>query len=83
MNHITTTQAAKLLRVHPNSVVRLLDKAGVKYEMVGKSRAYQASDVERIAAARNKAKASDVERVAAARNKATALEMIKQFRGRR
>ena len=68
MNHITTTQAAKLLRVHPNSVVRLLDKAGVKYEMVGKSRAYQASDVERVAAARNKV---------------TAIEMIKQFRGRR
>jgi len=68
MNHITTTQAAKLLKVHPNSVVRLLDKNGVAYEMVGKSRAYQASDVERVAAARNKA---------------TALEMIKQFRGRR
>ena len=68
MNHITTTQAAKLLRVHPNSVVRLLDKAGVKYEMVGKSRAYQASDVEQIAAARNKV---------------TAIEMIRQFRRRR
>ena len=68
MNHITTTQAAKLLKVHPNSVVRLLDKNGVAYEMVGKSRAYQESDVEQIAAARNKAKA---------------LEMIKQFRGRR
>jgi len=68
MNHITTTQAAKMLKVHPNSVVRLLDKNGVEYEMIGKSRAYQASDVERVAAARNKAKA---------------LEMIKQFRRRR
>ena len=66
MNHITTTQAAKLLRVHPNSVVRLLDKNGVGYEMVGKSRAYQLRDVERIAAARNKA---------------TAIEMIRRFRG--
>ena len=68
MNHITTTQAAKLLNIHPNSVVRLLDKNGVEYEMIGKSRAYQASDVERVAAARNKV---------------TALEMIKQFRRRR
>ena len=68
MNHITTTAAAKLLKVHPNSVVRLLDKNGVAYEMVGKSRAYQESDVEQIAAARNKAKA---------------IEMIRQFRGRR
>ena len=68
MNHITTTQAAKLLRVHPNSVVRLLDKNGVEYEMIGKSRAYQASDVERVAAARNKV---------------TAIEMIRQFRRRR
>ena len=68
MNHITTTQAAELLKVHPNSVVRLLDKNGVAYEMVGKSRAYQASDVEQIAAARNKAKA---------------IEMIRQFRRRR
>ena len=68
MNHITTTQAAELLRVHPNSVVRLLDKNGVAYEMIGKSRAYQTSDVEQIAAARNKV---------------TALEMIRQFRRRR
>ena len=68
MNHITTAAAAKLLNIHPNSVVRLLDKNGVGYEMIGKSRAYQASDVEQIAAARNRAKA---------------IEMIKQFRGRR
>ena len=68
MNHITTTQAAKLLNIHPNSVVRLLDKNGVEYEMIGKSRAYQASDVERVAAARNKV---------------TAIEMIRQFRRRR
>ena len=65
MNHITTTQAAKLLKVHPNSVVRLLDKNGVAYEMIGKSRAYQESDVEQIAAARNRTKA---------------LEMIRQFK---
>jgi len=68
MTHITTTQAAKMLKVHPNSVVRLLDKNGVEYEMIGKSRAYQASDVERVAAARNKV---------------TAIEMIRQFRRRR
>ena len=68
MNHITTTQAAKMLKVHPNSVVRLLDKNGVAYEMIGKSRAYRLQDVERIAATRNKA---------------TALEMVKQFRRRR
>ena len=68
MNHITTTQAAELLRVHPNSVVRLLDKNGVEYEMIGKSRAYQLQDVEQIAAARNRTKA---------------LEMIRQFRRRR
>jgi GTP cyclohydrolase II len=68
MNHITTTAAAELLRVHPNSVVRLLNKEGVVYEMVGKARAYRLRDVERVAAARNKA---------------TALEMIKRFRRRR
>ena len=68
MNHITTTQAAKMLKVHPNSVVRLLDKNGVEYEMIGKSRAYRLRDVERVAAARNKV---------------TALEMIRRFRGRR
>ena len=68
MNHITTTQAAKLLNIHPNSVVRLLDKNGVAYEMIGKSRAYQLRDVERVAAARNKV---------------TAIEMIRQFRRRR
>ena len=68
MNHITTTQAAKLLNIHPNSVVRLLDKNGVAYEMIGKSRAYQESDVERVAAARNRAKA---------------IEMIRRFRRRR
>ena len=68
MNHITTTAAAKLLNIHPNSVVRLLDKNGVAYEMVGKARAYQASDVERVAAARNRAKA---------------IEMIRRFRRRR
>jgi len=68
MNHITTTAAAKLLNIHPNSVVRLLDKNGVAYEMIGKARAYQASDVEQVAATRNKAKA---------------IEMIKQFRRRR
>jgi len=68
MNHITTTQAAKMLKVHPNSVVRLLDKNGVEYEMIGKSRAYQLRDVERVAAARNKVKA---------------IEMIRQFRRRR
>ena len=68
MNHITTTQAAKMLKVHPNSVVRLLDKNGVEYEMIGKSRAYRLRDVEQIAAARNRTKA---------------LEMIRQFRRRR
>ena len=68
MNHITTTQAAKMLKVHPNSIVRLLDIADVEYEMIGKSRAYQLQDVERIAAARNKV---------------TAIEMIRQFRRRR
>ena len=56
-----------MLKVHPNSVVRLLDKNGVEYEMIGKSRAYQLRDVEQIAAARNRTKA---------------LEMIRQFRGR-
>ena len=68
MNHITTTQAAKMLKVHPNSVVRLLNKEGVECEMIGKSRRYQLQDVERVAAARNRTKA---------------LEMIRQFRRRR
>ena len=68
MNHITTTQAAELLKVHPNSVVRLLDKNGVGYEMVGKARAYRLRDIEQIAAARNRAKA---------------IEMIRRFRRRR
>jgi len=68
MNHITTAAAAKLLNIHPNSVVRLLDKNGVGYEMIGKSRAYRLRDVERVAAARNKVKA---------------IEMIRQFRRRR
>jgi len=52
MNYITATQAAAILKVHPGHATRLLDRERVKFEQVGKARAYKTSDVNRLAAKR-------------------------------
>ena len=54
MKIITTTQAAERLGIHPKSVARMLDNKGVPFFMVGRARAYNLADVERIAALRRK-----------------------------
>ena len=54
MKIITTPEAARLLMVHEKSAARLLDNEGVPFFMVGRARAYNLADVERIAALRRK-----------------------------
>ena len=64
MNYITSSQAALVLGVHKNSIVRILDDARVKPVMwIGKARAYNPKAVEAVAAKRRRAKALDIIRM--------------------